>query len=218
MATMATCEKHNSTYNAEIFAMCPTCEREQVSWPSTAATDELQVAQDPDSNSDDLGKLASSENNEVLLAVIENPRTPAWAVARARRRAGLDDSAVASPLSQTSSGTAAAAPPSGVPSRAPSSGLLAVAFEAEGAARGAVVVTNIIGALGILGGVIMIIVGLANNCGNPYSGCRGAEAAVKIGQIAAGLVGVLFWVWVIAVVGMFAARVKLAAAAAREPR
>lgn len=76
--------------------MCPTC-GQPWSGESTNPSDaiaiedastrrQLELASDPGTSPDDLGKLSFSDNPDVLAAVLVNPNTPQWAINRAGAR------------------------------------------------------------------------------------------------------------------------------------
>lgn len=47
---------------------------------------DLQIAEDPETSEDELGKLAFTDDPEVAVAVMKNPKTPEWAKRRLASR------------------------------------------------------------------------------------------------------------------------------------
>lgn len=76
MSSMVSCPNCPTQYSADEFAECPTCTR------AANRAVELDIARDPETDPDTLGKLAFTKDPQVLQAVLANPRTPDWAVLR----------------------------------------------------------------------------------------------------------------------------------------
>lgn len=74
---LRSCSGCQTTYDAFKSPTCPGCGRDDRS--PRGARDPLEIAQDPTSPDDELGKLAFSNDPLVQAAVLANPNTPSWA-------------------------------------------------------------------------------------------------------------------------------------------
>jgi PDZ domain len=92
------------------------------------------------------------------------------------------------------------------------------ARSAKGAADLLQTLAIVLFALSAIGGLILLIAGVSGQCPEGEPDCYSFEKTQNMNLVVAGIAGVLFWGWILALSSAIAARLRLAAAVATVER